>query len=157
MAEELNNDLDTNVFLLQKQKKEIVSFLFEKHGDFFYSFIYKAVNCTDLASKILTDSFVNIADQLEPFDSVPSTDKIFRWAFQIVRQNTYSIARNRRKEIGKKAINIDLEKMHNFDQELINLFLFKGYTINEVAQEIGFSERDIRIRTRLFIDELRNG
>lgn len=170
-----NPTVENLVSQLQKGDEKALSQLYDMYSSSLYGLILKIVRDDALAQDILQDCFVNIWKKAQSY--VPGKGSFFTWMLNICRNKSIDELRKiERERNGKNQIadsnvymmngietNINaiglkdmLQKLPEEQQLIIDFLYFKGYTQQEVSDELGIPLGTVKTRARNAIMELQN-
>jgi RNA polymerase sigma-70 factor, ECF subfamily len=168
------NDIQELVSQLQGGSEMALSKLYDLYSGSLYGLILKIVRDDELAQDILQDCFVNIWKKAQTYSSTKGT--FFTWMLNICRNKSIDALRKvERERDGKENLansdtysmqgtetNINaiglkehLRKLTEEQQIIIDYIYFKGYTQQEVSDELGIPLGTVKTRARLAVVELR--
>jgi RNA polymerase sigma-70 factor, ECF subfamily len=168
------NDIQELVSHLQGGSEMALSKLYDLYSGSLYGLILKIVRDDELAQDILQDCFVNIWKKAQTYSSTKGT--FFTWMLNICRNKSIDALRKvERERDGKENLansdtysmqgtetNINaiglkehLRKLTEEQQIIIDYIYFKGYTQQEVSDELGIPLGTVKTRARLAVVELR--
>ena len=165
------------VRLLKEKDKRAIEMIYEHYAETLYGIIFVIVGIEQDAEDVLQETFVKVWKNGEFYN--PEKGRLFTWLVNISR-NT-AIDKLRSKEFQKQqkiqsdeslvdivsfksAIGIEPEQIGLRDilenlapkyKEIIDLFYFKGYTHQEIADEKGMPLGTVKTRLRTAIKKLR--
>lgn len=172
MAKETN--IEELIIQLQSGNETALSQLYDMYSGSLYGLILKIVNDEELAQDILQDCFVKIWKKATSYSS--SKGSIFTWMLNIcrnksidelrkiertrtgqdnlMRENVYS---NTGMETNISAIGLEdhIAKLPEEQQIILKYIYFKGYTQQEVSDELGIPLGTVKTRARSAVQELR--
>ncbi len=160
--------------LRSKDKDLALKFLMERYGDSMYGVVNRIVKDTNLAEDALQEGFIKIWKNISEFN--PEKASLFTWMFTIVKNSAIDLMRresNRKIQSLESGVydnmshsvesNISdvglMNKLKQLDpkyQELIDLIYLKGYTQQEVADELKMPLGTVKTRINTAIKMLRN-
>lgn len=167
--------IDLLVRKLQQGDEKALSLIYDKYSDSLYGIILKIVRNDDLAQDILQECFVNIWRKAQSYSSDKGT--FFTWMLNICRNKSIDELRKiNRVNLGKNQLedynvgmkngldtSIDtigltdmLKKLPEEQQLIIDFLYFKGYTQQEVSDELGIPLGTVKTRARTAVKELQN-
>lgn len=159
---------------LQGGSEKALSKLYDRYSGALYGLVLKIVRDDELAQDILQDSFVNIWKKAQSYSSTKGS--FFTWMLNICRNKSIDALRKiERERDGKDELalsdnysmhgtetNINaiglkdhLSKLTEEQQLIIEYIYFKGYTQQEVSDELGIPLGTVKTRARLAVSELR--
>lgn len=169
------SEVNTLVIELQKGNEAAFSTLYDKFSPALYGIILKIVRDDEVAQDILQDCFVTIWKKANSYSEDKSS--FFTWMLNICRNKSIDVIRKRNREadhlrvmketdhlstseasmnihaIGLKDIISELPEQH---QIIIEYLYFKGYTQQEVSDELNIPLGTVKTRARYALNELRN-
>lgn len=164
------------VELLRRQDKEAISILYDHYAAALYGIILKIVHREEIAQDVLQESFVKIWKNGVHYDA--SKGSLFTWMLNIARNAAIDKTRSRHYkntckhvEVGHEVSNglswsmvpkpehIGLKRvMNELDEKykiIIELIYFKGYTQQEVQEQLDIPLGTVKSRLRIGLRELR--
>lgn len=160
---------------LQEGNEKALSTLYDNYSPALYGLILKIVRDDAIAQDILQDCFVKIWKKAQSYD--PSKGSFFTWMLNICRNKSIdSLRKTERIEKGKNRIedsgvysingldtNIDtigvqdiLKNLTKDQQIIIDYVYFRGYTQQEISDELNIPLGTVKTRSRKAISELKN-
>lgn len=170
-----NNEVKTLIIELQQGNEAAFSKLYDKYSPALYGIILKIVRDDEVAQDILQDCFVTIWKKAQSFNAEKGS--FFTWMLNICRNRSIDVLRKNKREsdhldtmketdyistkeesmnintIGLKDVVGDLSEEH---QIIIEYLYFRGYTQQEVSDELEIPLGTVKTRARYAINELRN-
>lgn len=168
-------EIEELVSRLQNGDELALSALYDKYNGSLYGLVLKIVKDDGLAQDILQDCFVNIWKKANTYS--PSKGSFFTWMLNICRNKSIDALRKlERERTGKNQIadssvymsngldtNIDtiglkdlIEKLPAEQQLILEFLYFRGYTQQEVSDELDIPLGTVKTRARLAVKELKN-
>ncbi|TNE53484.1 MAG: sigma-70 family RNA polymerase sigma factor [Bacteroidetes bacterium] len=162
------------IIQLQKGSELALSQLYDLYGGSLYGLILKIVNDEELAQDILQDCFVNIWKKANTYSS--SKGSFFTWMLNICRNKSIDeIRKIERTRTGKdnlqredvysntgtetniSAIGLEdhIARLSEDQQLILKYIYFKGYTQQEVSDELKIPLGTVKTRARSAVQELR--
>ncbi len=165
------------VTLIRNKNTEAFKSLYDNYSSALYGVILKVVEIEELAQDILQDSFVKIWKSFSSYDS--SKGRLFTWMLNISRNTAIDALRSKHGKMEGKIQSIDnsvyevnaqtkvttnidqiglkdvLKKLKNEHLILIELVYFKGYTQEEISQELAMPLGTVKTRIRTALNQLR--
>lgn len=164
------------ILLLQKRDQKGIEFLYDNYSAALYGIICRIVNSTDVAEDLLQKTFIKIWEKIEYYDS--SKGRLFTWMLNIARNNAIDYTRSKEFKKNKKVQSLDytvynhsskreiqkidtigltslVDKLEPKYKELIDLVYFKGYTQQEVSDELKIPLGTVKTRIRKGLSKLR--
>ncbi len=158
---------------LKNREESAMSDLYDRYAANFYGLAAKIVGSDEVAQDIVQDSFVKIWRKVESYDETKGT--FFTWMLNITRNTAIDFLRKRKKEnpssiqdvensvhisndgistdtIGMKAI---VENLNENQRILVEYIYFKGYTQQEVSDELDIPLGTVKTRIRAAVGELK--
>lgn len=160
---------------LQSGNEKSLSRLYDMYSPALYGLILKIVRDDALAQDILQECFIKIWDKARTYDSKKGS--FFTWMLNICRNKSIdSLRKTERMANGKNRIedsgvysvngldtNIDtigvqeiLKNLTKDQQIIIDYIYFRGYTQQEIADELNMPLGTVKTRSRMAIKELKN-
>lgn len=165
---------DNLIERLVQQDLAALSDLYDKYGPALFGIVLRIVQSRELAEQVVQDTFVKVWKKSADYD--PQKGRLFTWLLNIARNTAIDATRTahyihyRKTEDAEQLVyisgtdqpnpeHIGIRKIvENLDEkyrELINLVYFKGYTQEEVAEELGVPLGTVKTRLRHAINSLR--
>lgn len=172
MTKETN--IEELVNQLQCGSEIALSKLYDMYSGSLYGLVLKIVKDDELAQDILQDCFVKIWKKAQSYSSSKGT--FFTWMLNICRNKSIDeLRKNERERDGKDKLansnsystegtetNVNviglkdhISKLNEEQQIIIEYIYFKGYTQQEVSDELGIPLGTVKTRARLAVIELR--
>lgn len=170
-----SNNIELLVTRLQNGDEQAIAQLYDMYGPSLYGLILKIVKNDDLAQDILQDCFVNIWRKAQSY--TPGKGSLFTWMLNICRNKSIDELRKMERERSGKNQMVDsgvymmngietdinsigikdlLQKLPEEQQIIIDFLYFKGYTQQEVSDELNIPLGTVKTRARNAIKELQN-
>lgn len=172
----MGNEEKTSILISQLQNGDEVALskLYDMYSSALYGLIFQIIKDEDLAQDVLQEAFVNIWKKAQSYDSKKGS--FFTWMLNISRNKSIdSLRKIERERNGKNQmessgvymsndldININtigvseiVSKLPKEKQEIINLLYFKGYTQQEVSDELEIPLGTVKTRARSAIKDLK--
>lgn len=172
----MGNKEKTNILVAQLQAGDetALSKLYDMYSSALYGLIFQIIKDEDLAQDILQEAFVNIWKKAKSYDNKKGS--FFTWMLNISRNKSIdSLRKIERERNGKNQIesssvymtngldtNINtigvadiVSKLPKDKQEIIHLLYFKGYTQQEVSDELEIPLGTVKTRARSAIKDLK--
>ncbi len=170
-----NEDLLVNG--LQERNTTVLKTVYEKYSSALFGVITRIVNDDHLAEDILQEAFLKIWNNAESYEA--SKGRLFTWMMNICRNAAIDKMRSKGYKTGKKTTSDETVLYENptkiYDdikpdtigikdivnklkpewKELVDLIYFKGYTHQEVADELNMPLGTVKTRLRSAITLLR--
>jgi len=155
--------------LLQQQDKKAIDALYDQYSSALYGIVLKIVRSEMVAQDVLQEAFVKIWSKGASYDASKGT--LFTWMLNITR-NT-AIDKQRMEETRSKnseknpteermetqidhiGLNGEVGKLEEKYRKVIDLIYFKGYTQEEVTEELNIPLGTVKSKVRLALRELR--
>lgn len=159
---------------LQDGSEIALSKLYDIYSSSLYGLVLKIVRDDELAQDILQDCFVKIWRKAQTYSSSKGT--FFTWMLNICRNKSIDeLRKHEREREGKDKLansesyavlgtetNVNIiglkdhiSKLSKEQQIIIEYIYFKGYTQQEVSDELGIPLGTVKTRARLAVIELR--
>ena len=170
-----NEDLLVNG--LQARNTTVLKTVYEKYSSALFGVITRIVNDDHLAEDILQEAFLKIWNNAESYEA--SKGRLFTWMMNICRNAAIDKMRSKGYKTGKKTTSDEtvlyenptkiyddikpdtigikdiVDKLKPEWKELVDLIYFKGYTHQEVADELNMPLGTVKTRLRSAITLLR--
>ncbi len=165
---------DQLISRLQQQDRLVIGDLYTAYGDALFGVVLRIVQSRELAEQVLQDTFLKVWRNGASYDA--SKGRLFTWLLNIARNTAIDATRtayfqhyrktdpldNLAYSAGGDALNPDhigvqevVNRLEEKYRVLINLIYFKGYTQEEVAEEVGIPLGTVKTRLRYAMVELR--
>ena len=168
---------DELVSLIKSKNADAFKVLYDNYSAALYGVVLKVVDADELAQDILQDSFVKIWKNFESYDA--SKGRLFTWMLNIARNTAIDSLRSKQSRIENKIQNLEdsvyeVNAQNNTSQKidqiglkdvlkqlklehliLIELVYFKGYTQEEISQELNMPLGTVKTRIRTALNHLR--
>ena len=165
---------DKVVEQLKTQQQEAISYLYDRYGDALFGVILQIVRSKELAEQVLQDSFIKVWKNSGSYDRTKG--RLFTWLLNISRNTAIDATRTayfkhyqqtddltslyatpaesniHPDQVGLKELVGGLDEKYRI---LIELIYFKGYTQQEIEEELGIPLGTIKTRLRYALTELR--
>ena len=164
------------VALLLKQDEKGFNYLYDNYAGAIYGIITKVVSEKDYADEIIQDVFVKIWKNIVQFD--PEKGRLYTWMINLARNTAIDYVRSKGYQNQQKnqtipefvneseqyatTLNVDhigmkdiLAQLKSDWRELIELAYFKGFTQQEIAEQLDIPIGTIKTRTRNALIELK--
>ncbi len=159
---------------LQQQDRGAIGDMYDAYGGALFGVVLRIVQSRELAEQVLQDTFLKAWKNAQGYDATKG--RLFTWLLNIARNTAIDATRtahfrhyqktdsldNLVHRPGGESINPDhlgvKEVVSRLDEKyksLIDLIYFKGYTQEEVAEEMGIPLGTVKTRLRYAIGELR--
>lgn len=159
---------------LQNGSEEALSEIYDNYSAPLYGLILKIVKDEMEAQDILQDCFITIWKKASSYD--PSKGSFFTWMLNICRNRSIDVIRKSKRTSSHheemiatdvistsiEGINVDsigiadlLKNLSPEERLIIDYLYFKGYTQQEVSDELGIPLGTIKTRVRRAMQELR--
>jgi len=165
---------DLLISRLQQQDRQAIGELYTSYGGALFGVVLRIVQSRELAEQVLQDTFLKAWRNGASYDA--SKGRLFTWLLNIARNTAIDATRtayfqhyrktdsldNLVAAPGGQALNPDhlgvqdaVNRLEEKYKVLINLIYFKGYTQEEVAEEVGIPLGTVKTRLRYAMVELR--
>lgn len=170
-----NAEVKSLILKLQDGNEAAFSELYDKFSPALYGIIKKIIRDDEIAQDILQDCFVTIWKKAQTFNEEKGS--FFTWMLNICRNRSIDVLRKQNREsdhlhvmketeelstsqasmnintIGLKDVVDSLPEQH---QIIIEYLYFRGYTQQEVSEELDIPLGTVKTRARYAMNELRN-
>ncbi len=167
-------DIEQVVLGVKKGDKKAFEILYEKYSAALYGSVLRIVISEEVANEVLQEIFVKIWKNIQSYDKKKAT--IFTWMLNIARNSAIDRYRKIKKEHNvplqvaetvdtgnvRGELNVDYIGVSELisqltpDQKLVLDYLyFKGYTQQELSDELEIPLGTVKTRARSAINELR--
>lgn len=169
-----NDEVNALIIKLQSGDEAAFSILYDKFSPALYGIIQKIVKNDELSQDVLQDCFVSIWKQAKTYNAEKGS--FFTWMLNICRNRSIDVLRKQNREsdhlhvmketdilstkeesmnistIGLKEVVSALPEQH---QVIIEYIYFRGYTQQEVSEELDIPLGTVKTRARYAMNELR--
>lgn len=163
---------------LQSQDSSVLKIVYEKYASALYGVISRMVKDDHLAEDVLQEAFLKIWNNAASYEA--SKGRLFTWMLNICRNAAIDKMRSKGFKNNKQTASDEtvllenptkiyddikpdtigikdlVEKLKPEWKQLIDLIYFKGYTHQEVSEELSMPLGTVKTRLRSAIIELRN-
>lgn len=163
---------------LQAQDSSVLKIIYEKYASALYGVITRLVNDDHLAEDVLQEAFLKIWNNAASYEA--EKGRLFTWMMNICRNAAIDKLRSKGVKNSKQTASDESVLLENptkiYDdikpdtiglkdlvdklkpewKQLVDLIYFKGYTHQEVAEELNMPLGTVKTRLRSAITELRN-
>jgi RNA polymerase sigma-70 factor (ECF subfamily) len=164
---------------IRSKDRDALEIMYDRYEKLLYSFAYRITHDQTLAEEVLQDVFMKLWNGNRVFDS--SKGKFTSWLLTITRNQAIDLIRKHKKmdtvEIMEKdsvlrselSVENEVEwkvqgeilreavsKLKNEQQEMIELFYFKGFTQQRISEEYQIPLGTVKGRIRLALKHLRS-
>ncbi|AQQ53281.1 RNA polymerase sigma factor [Planococcus lenghuensis] len=169
---------DTQLYQrIQAQDREALEQLYDRYEKILFSFLVKMTADPNLAEEAMQEVFIKIWRGVGKYDE--SKGKFTSWLFTMSRNAAIDLIRKRKQgqvsieESGelisheplmdekiewkekKKSIETAVRSLSKEQQQMIQLFYFKGYTHEKIAESCGLPLGTVKSRIRLALVKLK--
>jgi RNA polymerase sigma factor (sigma-70 family) len=168
------NTLSKFLELRSRNKDLALKFLMDNYGDSMYGVVSRIIKDTGLAEDALQEGFIKIWKNITEFN--PEKASLFTWMFTIVKNTAIDLTR---REANKKIQSLEsgvyenmryseeakvsdvglMQKVNQMDpkyRELIDMIYLKGYTQQEVSDELNLPLGTVKTRIQAAVKMLRS-
>ncbi len=128
--------------LLQEGDKKTFSVLYDVYSASIFGILLKIVEDPQLAEDLLQEVFVKIFSEIKNFDSEKET--LFIWIYKIAKQIAFDSININFLVRAKQIKEILKTNPHPF----LELIYFRGFTIDEVVQELNIPKETVQKKLR---------
>lgn len=175
LLETLNTlEIETLVNRIKDGETSAFSEMYDRYSGALNGVVRRFVPDQDQANDILQDSFVKIWKNIERYDSTKGS--FYTWMLNVARNTSIDFLRKSKKELKSEIQDLDsavgvqsavkqntstiglqklVETLVPEQQVIIEYLYFKGYTQQEVSDELDLPLGTVKTRTRLAMRELR--
>lgn len=175
LLETLNTlEIETLVNRIKDGETSAFSEMYDRYSSALNGVVRRFVPDQDQANDILQDSFVKIWKNIERYDSTKGS--FYTWMLNVARNTSIDFLRKSKKELKSEIQDLDsavgvqsavkqntstiglqklVETLVPEQQVIIEYLYFKGYTQQEVSDELDLPLGTVKTRTRLAMRELR--
>jgi RNA polymerase sigma factor (sigma-70 family) len=162
------------VTLLQDQKEEAFSYLYDNYASALLGIINQIVPDKDTSQDVLQDVFVNIWRKISSYDATKG--RLFTWMLNVARNAAIDKVRSRAYQdsmknqslppdvntVGQVTIQTDdyglrkmVDRLKDEQKVLIDLSYFQGFTHEEIAKTLNIPLGTVKTRIRSALTQLR--
>jgi RNA polymerase sigma factor (sigma-70 family) len=166
------------VALLKNKNQQAYNYLYDNYTGALYGIIINVIGIEDTAKDVLQEVFVKIWKNIEHYDE--SKGRLYTWMLNIARNSAIDVLRSAKYNRDKKTAEIDnsvhidnsslsttiktdhfgikkiVDGLKEEYRQIINLAYFKGYTQEEVAEELNIPLGTVKTRSRSALLQLKN-
>jgi RNA polymerase sigma factor (sigma-70 family) len=167
------------VALLKNKDQQAYNYLYGNYAAALYGVIMKVLNNNEEAAKdLLQEVFIKIWKNIESYD--PAKGRLYTWMLNIARNGAIDVLRSAKYNNDKKISGIDnnvhmdsnalstsiktehlglkkiVDGLKEEYRQIINLAYFKGYTQEEVAEELNIPIGTVKTRSRNALLQLKS-
>jgi RNA polymerase sigma-70 factor (ECF subfamily) len=167
-------EIDNLVHRLKEKEETAMSELYDRYASTFYGLASKIVKSDEIAQDVVQDAFVKIWKNIQSYNSEKGS--FFTWMLNITRNTAIDFLRKSKKERsssiqdiensvdmdGGTTPNIDtiglgsiVENLQEDQRILVEYIYFKGYTQQEVSDELDIPLGTVKTRIRMAVKELK--
>jgi len=167
-------DIESLVIRLKSGDQTAFSEVYDRYSAALNGIVLRIITDQDAAQDVLQDTFVKIWKNIQQYDSTKGS--FFTWMLNIARNTSIDSFRKLKKEVKSEIQNTEksvsvlgtieqstntigldklVEKLSPEQQLMIKYVYFKGYTHQEVSDELDLPLGTVKTRTRLAMRELR--
>lgn len=168
MKEKIQYHHDDLVVLIKNRDQKAFSYLYDNYSKALFGIIYAKVGDYEETEDLIQNAFIKIWDSFENYDS--SKGRLYTWMINIARNVAIDFKRSKRSKnqnqnvsnnvyevnnrftedfssdtIGLKVV---VEKLNNDDLQLIDLAYYKGYTQQEISEELNIPLGTVKTKMR---------
>lgn len=160
---------------LKERDQKCFADVYDEYSGAVYGIIFRMIQNTELAEKVLLETFIEVLENVENYDS--EKERTFTWIAKIARHKSMEIGNNYR-AIPKNLKNnqpLNREKSimdddacivsllpgqqgccpENDQKQIIDLSYFECFTVNEISKRLLIPPEAVKIKLRMSIMELR--
>ena len=139
--------------LLKQKDPAACHFLYEKYAGALYGLIDQILPGSKNNNELLGQAFTRIIDSINEYDA--SRGRLFTWMMQLVRQLAIDqLKAGSQQEVpGMDPLHKDsrgvkglIAKLQGDEQQVICLIYLKGYSIDEIARQLGIPPEIVKIK-----------
>ncbi|MEQ8907892.1 MAG: sigma-70 family RNA polymerase sigma factor [Vicingaceae bacterium] len=176
MSTSSNHSDEKLILLLRQRDKAGMEHLYDHYSEALFGVIFRIVRKNDVAEDLLQKTFVKIWKKIDFYDD--KKGRLFTWMLNIARNNAIDYTRSKEFKKNTKVQSIDYTVYNNTSQretqktdtigldkivddlepkykELIDLVYFKGYTQQEISDELDIPLGTVKTRIRKGLQKLR--
>jgi DNA-directed RNA polymerase specialized sigma24 family protein len=139
------------VALLKQKDPGACIFLYEKYAGPLYGLISQVLSDTTSINETFVEAFTRIIHSIDQHD--PAKTRLFTWMMQLARQTAIEKLKSTTSRIysgsavtehGGKVVGGMTADLHYDEQQVLNLAYLKGYTVEEMAGQLGMSAASVK-------------
>lgn len=173
LDEQTKIEVQNLVKRLKNREESAMSELYDRYASTFYGLSAKIVGSDEIAQDVVQDSFVKIWRKVDSYDE--NKGSFFTWMLNITRNTSIDFIRKTKKEnpssiqdlennvhISNDGISVDtigiaslVDNLNEDQRILVEYIYFKGYTQQEVSDELGIPLGTVKTRIRSAVGELK--
>jgi RNA polymerase sigma factor (sigma-70 family) len=166
------------VALLKNKDQQAYNYLYDNYAGALYGIIINVIGTEEMAKDVLQEVFVKIWKNIENYDE--SKGRLYTWMLNIARNSAIDVLRSAKYNRDKKTADIDnnvhmdnsslsvtiktdhfgikkiVDGLKDEYRQIIHLAYFKGYTQEEVAEELNIPLGTVKTRSRSALLQLKN-
>ncbi|KAA5534627.1 sigma-70 family RNA polymerase sigma factor [Taibaiella lutea] len=166
------------VALLKNKDQQAYNYLYDNYAGALYGIIMNVIGEEEMAKDVLQEVFVKIWKNIEHYDELKG--RLYTWMLNIARNSAIDVLRSAKYNRDKKTAGIDnnvhmdnsslsvtiktdhlgikkiVDGLKDEYRQIINLAYFKGYTQEEVAEELNIPLGTVKTRSRSALIQLKN-
>ena len=168
MKEKIHYTHDDLVILIKNKNQKAFTYLYDNYGKAIFTILYTIIKDTEESEDVLQKVFLKIWDNIDSYDA--SKGRLYTWMLNLSRNSAIDYTRskeynNKNKNISQdefKLTNIPItdeptetiglkkivEKLKSEHAILIDLAYYKGYTQEEISQELNIPIGTVKTRIR---------
>lgn len=139
------------VAFLKRKDPAACNYLYEKYGGVIYGLVKQVLHDHENSNESFVEIFASIIQSIDQYD--PLKTRLFTWMMQNARQKAieklkatpprrYSVLPV--SNINANPVTRMIHDLHQDEQKVINLTYLKGYSVEEVAGELGMTADNVR-------------
>lgn len=152
--------------MLQAKDKAGFDYLYENYSFSIYNGIFKILKEEEYAKDVLHEVFIKIWTNILSYDSTKG--RLYTWLLKIAHNYTLDVIKSAQYQKTKKVVDIEYHVDKGFEQmnvetmglqkivsemkedyrQIIDLAYFKGFTQQEIADELGIPIGTVKTRSR---------
>lgn len=177
MAQKLTYTQDELVDLIKKRDQEAFSYLYDNYSKAMFGIIYNVVHHQEDAEDLLQQLFVKIWNNITSYDS--SKGRLYTWMLNLARNLAIDHTRTRHEKMKSKiqsvndsvyelknhtsqntendflGLNVFINELKTDHKNIIDLVYFKGYTQEQVSNELNMPLGTVKTKVKQAITILR--
>lgn len=160
---------------LKAGEESAFSQLYDNYSGAFYGIIFRMIQREELAQDILQEGFVKIWKNIQLYDASKAT--LFTWMLNIMRNHTIDTMRSKHQKQKIQSIDVNVRVVNRQEntttadehvlikelvdqlkpehRQMIEMAFFKGYTQEELAEELNMPLGTVKTRARAALMQLR--
>lgn len=174
-AKSANIQAEEIISLIRSRQERGMSVLYDQYADSLFGLVSRMLNDDQLAEDVLQKAFVKVWQNIESYD--PSKASLYTWMSVIARNTALDVKRLKTYQDRQKTIQVDeivyhpvsgapdgsaidaaglLARLEEPYRLVLEYAYLKGYTQQEISDELGMPLGTVKTRLRAAIGQLRD-